>query len=99
MGRLFGVALLQFVAGMKAVLRTALKSGLCPRAGNQAQPLVQDGVVYIMTGENDAFAASVASGAIPWEYRAHIDARLARPCCSWVSRGLALGDGCMPEVP
>ena len=58
------------VAGLKAVWRSSLKSGLSPRAGNQAQPLVQDGVVYIMTGENDAFAVSVETGALLWEYRA-----------------------------
>lgn len=81
------------VAGMKAVWRAALKSGLSPRAGNQAQPLVHDGVIYIMTGENDAFAVSVTTGAILWEYRAQIDAKLARPCCSWVGRGVGLGDG------
>lgn len=46
-----------------------------------------------MTGEIDAFAVSVGSGAILWENRAHIDAKLARPCCSWVGRGVALGDG------
>ncbi len=45
------------VASMKAVWRASLRgSGMSPRAGNQAQPLVYDGVVYIMTGDNDAFA-------------------------------------------
>ncbi len=81
------------VAELKAVWRASLKSGLSARAGNQAQPIVHDGVVYIMTGENDAFAVSVDTGAVLWEYRAQIDARVVRPCCSWVGRGLALGDG------
>jgi len=81
------------VANLKAVWRSSLKSGLSPRAGNQAQPLVQDGVVYIMTGENDAFAVSVETGALLWEYRAQIDPEIARPCCSWVGRGVGLGEG------
>jgi quinohemoprotein ethanol dehydrogenase len=73
--------------------RTALKSGLSPRSGNQAQPIVHDDVIYIMTGENDAFAVSVETGAILWEYRAKIDPQVARPCCSWVGRSVGFGDG------
>jgi alcohol dehydrogenase (cytochrome c) len=82
------------VSSMKAVWRASLRgSGMSPRAGNQAQPLVYDGVVYIMTGDNDAFAVSVDTGQVLWEYRPGIDPKVARPCCSWVGRGLGLGDG------
>src|SRR5262244_3010688 len=43
------------VAHLKAVWRASLNgSCLTARSGNQAQPLVYDGVIYIMTGENDA---------------------------------------------
>ncbi len=82
------------VGQMKAVWRASLRgSGMSPRAGNQAQPLVYGGVVYIMTGDNDAFAISVDTGQVLWEYKAGIDPKVARPCCSWVGRGLGLGDG------
>jgi len=82
------------IASMKAVWRASLHgSGMSPRAGNQAQPLVYDGVVYIMTGDNDAFAVSVETGEVLWEYRPGVDPKVARPCCSWVGRGLGLGDG------
>jgi quinohemoprotein ethanol dehydrogenase len=82
------------VAHLKALWRASLNgSGLSARSGNQAQPLVYDGVVYIMTGENDAFAVSVDTGKVRWEYKANIDPKVARPCCSWVGRGLGLGDG------
>jgi alcohol dehydrogenase (cytochrome c) len=81
------------VANLRAEWRASLRSGLSPRAGNQAQPLVQDGVIYIMTGDNDAFAVSVETGAVLWEYRANIDPKRARPCCSWVGRGVGLGEG------
>ena len=82
------------VAQLKARWRASLNgSGLSARAGNQAQPLVYDGVVYIMTGENDAFAISVDTGKVLWEYKANIDPKVARPCCSWVGRGLGLGEG------
>ncbi len=82
------------VAQLQAEWRVSLHgSGLTPRSGNQAQPIVHDGVIYIMTGENDAFAVSVETGAILWEYKASIDPKVARPCCSWVGRGLGLGEG------
>ena len=81
------------VAKLKAEWRASLRgSGLGARSGNQAQPIVYDGVVYIMTGDNDAFAVSVDTGSVLWEYKANIDPKLARPCCSWVGRGLALGE-------
>lgn len=82
------------VARLKANWRAALNgSGLSPRSGNQAQPIVYDGVVYIMTGENDAFAVSIDTGKVLWQYKANIDPKVARPCCSWVGRGVAVGDG------
>jgi quinohemoprotein ethanol dehydrogenase len=82
------------VAQLKARWRASLNgSGMSARSGNQAQPLVFDGVVYIMTGENDAFAISVDTSKVLWEYKANIDPKVARPCCSWVGRGLGLGDG------
>ena len=82
------------VKNLKAEWRASLNgSGLSPRSGNQAQPIVYDGVVYIQTGENDAFAVSIDTGKVLWEYKANVDAKVARPCCSWVGRGLGLGEG------
>jgi len=82
------------VKNLKAEWRASLNgSGLSPRSGNQAQPLVHDGVIYIQTGENDAFAVSVETGKVLWEYKANVDAKVARPCCSWVGRGLGMGEG------
>jgi quinohemoprotein ethanol dehydrogenase len=82
------------VARLQAQWRVSLRgSGLSPRAGNQAQALVHGGVIYITTSENDAFAVAVESGEILWEYKANIDPKVARPCCSWVGRGLGLGYG------
>jgi quinohemoprotein ethanol dehydrogenase len=81
------------VSELKAVWRASLGSGITPRAGNQAQPLVHAGVIYIATGENDAFAVDVDSGEILWKYDADIDPNVARPCCGWAVRGLGLGEG------
>jgi glucose dehydrogenase len=45
------------VAQLKANWRASLNgSGLSPRAGNQAQPIVCGNSIYIMTGEGDAFS-------------------------------------------
>ncbi|HLF09801.1 MAG TPA: PQQ-binding-like beta-propeller repeat protein, partial [Gammaproteobacteria bacterium] len=68
-------------------------SGMSPRSANQAQPLVYDGVVYIVTGDNDAFAIDIESGEVLWKYTANIDPNVARPCCGWAARGLGMGDG------
>jgi alcohol dehydrogenase (cytochrome c) len=81
------------VKQVKAVWRAGLDSALDFRHNNQAQPLVYDGVVYIVTGQDDVFAISVETGAILWEYRSGLTEDNAFVCCGWVSRGLGLGDG------
>ncbi|MBN1237355.1 MAG: PQQ-binding-like beta-propeller repeat protein, partial [Gammaproteobacteria bacterium] len=82
------------VSQLRAVWRASLNgSGVTPRAGNQAQPLVYDGVLYIVTGENDAFALDVDTGEVLWEYEANVDPAVARPCCGWAARGVGMGDG------
>jgi quinohemoprotein ethanol dehydrogenase len=82
------------VAGLKANWRASLNgSGMSAHAGNQAQPIVYGDSVYIMTGDGDAFAIDLASGAVKWEFKADIDPKVARPCCAWPGRGVALGAG------
>jgi len=81
------------VANLKGVWRTGLNSALEFRHNNQAQPLVYDGVIYIITGQNDVFAISVESGEILWSYHSNLLPDDAFVCCGWVSRGLGIGDG------
>jgi alcohol dehydrogenase (cytochrome c) len=82
------------VAGLKGVWRTHLQgSGLGAQYSGEAQPLVHEGVIYVVTGANDAFAVSVDSGEILWEYRAKLDPSNNAVCCGWTSRGVGLGDG------
>jgi quinohemoprotein ethanol dehydrogenase len=82
------------VAGLKGVWRTHLGgSGIGPQYSGEAQPIVDDGVVYLSTGANDVFALSVDTGEILWEHRANLDAANSAVCCGWTSRGVALGDG------
>ncbi|MEY4640841.1 MAG: hypothetical protein RLZZ227_835 [Pseudomonadota bacterium] len=78
---------------VKADWQVHLDSGLGPQHSGQGEPLVHDGVIYHITGQNDVFAISVDSGAILWKYTANLDPDEVRVCCGWALRGLALGDG------
>ena len=82
------------VGQLKAVWRTRLGgSGLGPRYSGEAQPIVYEGVIYVVTGANDVFAIGVETGEILWEYEAQLDPEISTVCCGWTSRGVALGDG------
>ena len=82
------------VAGLKAVWRTRLNgSGVGAMYSGEAQPIVHEGVLYVVTGADDVFAISVESGEILWTYSAHLDAEIDVVCCGWTSRGVGLGDG------
>lgn len=82
------------VKDLKAVWRTHLNgSGLGAQYSGQGQPLVYDGVIYTVTGNDDVFALDVRTGAILWTYEAKLDPKRVHVCCGWVNRGLALGAG------
>jgi alcohol dehydrogenase (cytochrome c) len=82
------------VAQLKGVWRTRLNgSGLAQQYSGEAQPIVHDGVVYMVTGANDVFALGVETGAIFWEYKAGLDPKITAVCCGWTNRGVAIGDG------
>ena len=73
------------IGELKGVWRAGLDSGLEFRHNNQAQPLVYEGVIYIVTGQDDVFAISVDTGEILWEYRSGLNADDAFICCGWVT--------------
>jgi quinohemoprotein ethanol dehydrogenase len=81
------------VGRLKALWHVNLGSGLQLRHNNQAQPLVYDGVIYIVSGQDDVFAIAADSGRVLWQYRSGLEEDDAFVCCQWVSRGLALGEG------
>ena len=82
------------VSDLKAVRRLSLEgSGTGPRHSGQAQPLVYDGTLFMVTGDNDVFAFDIDTGTKIWEYRANLDADDVFVCCGWVSRGLGMGEG------
>jgi quinohemoprotein ethanol dehydrogenase len=82
------------VKGLKGVWRTRLGgSGVGAKYSGEAQPIVYDGVIYVVTGADDVFAIGVDSGDILWKYEAKLDDANDVVCCGWTSRGVALGDG------
>lgn len=82
------------VRDVKAVWRTHLEgSGMGAQHSGQGQPLMYDGVLYMVTGQDDVFAVSIATGKILWRYKADLDPSRVKVCCGWVSRGVAIGDG------
>ena len=82
------------VSILKGVWRARLDgSGVDTKYSGEATPIVYDGVIYIVTGANDVFAISVATGETLWTYEANLDQSIDTVCCGWTSRGVALGDG------
>lgn len=80
------------VGELRGVWRARLGSGLDNKYSGEAQPIVYNGVVYIVTGADDVFAISVDTGETLWSYFANLDQEIDVICCGWTSRGVAIGD-------
>jgi quinohemoprotein ethanol dehydrogenase len=79
------------VASLKGVWRTRLRgSGSGPQYSGEAQPIVDAGLIYVITGADDVFAIDVESGEILWQYAAELDPNISTVCCGWTSRGVGL---------
>ena len=82
------------VSGLKGVWRTRLGgSGVGSQYSGEAEPIVYEGVLYIVTGADDAFAISIDTGETLWSYEARLDPDISTICCGWTSRGVGLGEG------
>jgi quinohemoprotein ethanol dehydrogenase len=82
------------VANLRGVWRARLDgSGVGTKYSGEAQPIVHDGVIYIVTGADDVFAISVETGERLWKYEAFLDQTIDIVCCGWSSRGVGVGDG------
>jgi len=82
------------VAGLKGVWQARLGgSGVANKYSGEAQPIVDDGVIYIVTGADDVFALDVETSETLWTYEAGLDPAINVICCGWTSRGVGLGDG------
>jgi alcohol dehydrogenase (cytochrome c) len=82
------------VKQLKGAWMTRLKgSGIGGKYSFEASPLVKNGIMYLITGNDDVFALNAKTGEILWEYWSGIDQKISTICCGWVNRGLAMGEG------
>jgi alcohol dehydrogenase (cytochrome c) len=81
------------VKRLKGAWMTRLKgSGFGGKYSFEATPLVKDGIMYIVTGNDDVFALNAKTGEMLWERWSGIDQKISTICCGWVNRGLAMGE-------
>ncbi|MDQ2631234.1 MAG: PQQ-binding-like beta-propeller repeat protein, partial [Actinomycetota bacterium] len=79
---------------LKGVWMTHLNgSGEATKYSAEAQPIVYEGVIYVVTGADDVFAVDVESGKKLWVYEAKLPEQIDTVCCGWTNRGVALGEG------
>src|SRR6185437_7090360 len=81
------------VGSLKEAWHIHLNSGKAAKYSAEATPLVYQGVMYMVTGNDDAFALDATTGQQLWSYQSHIDQTISTACCGWDNRGLALGGG------
>jgi len=82
------------VKQLKGAWMTRLKgSGFGGKYSAEATPLVRDGIMYMVTGNDDVFALNAKTGEILWERWSGIDQKISTVCCGWDNRGLAMGEG------
>jgi quinohemoprotein ethanol dehydrogenase len=81
------------VKQLKGAWMTRLKgSGNSGKYSLEVAPLVRNGVMYVVTGNDDVFALNAKTGEIIWERWSGIDQKITSVCCGWVNRGLAISD-------
>src|SRR5580704_1754533 len=62
--------------------------------GQQATPIVVDGVMYFSTAWSKVFALNAATGALLWSYDPKVPPQWgANACCDVVNRGVAIWQG------
>jgi quinohemoprotein ethanol dehydrogenase len=82
------------VKQLKGAWMTRLKgSGFGGKYSGEATPLVKNGIMYVVTGNDDVFALNAKTGEFLWERWSGIDQKISTVCCGWLNRGLAMGEG------
>jgi quinohemoprotein ethanol dehydrogenase len=75
-------------------LHLAWSFDLDTHRGQEATPLVVDGVMYFTTAWSKVFALNAATGALLWKYDPKVPPEWAiNACCDVVNRGVAAYDG------
>ncbi|MEQ6291781.1 PQQ-dependent methanol/ethanol family dehydrogenase [Vogesella sp. GCM10023246] len=73
----------------KLVPAWSLSFGGEKQRGQEAQPLVYDGVIYVTASYSRAYAVDARTGRKLWEYNARLPDGIM-PCCDVVNRGMAI---------
>jgi quinohemoprotein ethanol dehydrogenase len=81
------------VKNLKGAWVAHLGSGLGPKYSLEGTPVMQGGVLYVSTGNDDVSAFDAKTGALIWEHRSGIDQNITTVCCGWDNRGVAVADG------
>lgn len=81
------------VKDLKAAWVVHLGSGLGQKYSLEGTPIVQDGIMYMASGNDDVVALDARTGALIWEHQSHLDQNISTVCCGWDNRGVAVGDG------
>ena len=68
-------------------------SGSAAKYSAEGTPLVYNGIMYIVTGNDDVFALDATTGNHLWTYLSHTDQTNSTVCCGWDARGVAMGAG------
>src|SRR5205823_5769680 len=68
-------------------------SGAGKKYSAEGTPLVYNGVMYVVTGNDDVFALDATTGAHLWTHLSGIPQNLSTICCGYDARGVALGQG------
>jgi len=77
-----------------ARLGFAWQYDLGTRRGQEATPIVVDGIMYTSGSWGYVYALDAATGVERWRYDPHADFKSARnPCCDMVNRGVAVWKG------
>ncbi len=75
-------------------LKLAWHYDLDTNRGQEATPLVIDGVMYFTTAWSKVFALDALTGKLLWSYDPHVPGEWAiNACCDVVNRGVAAWDG------
>lgn len=59
--------------------------------GQESQPMVKDGVMYVTASYSRVFAIDIKTGEEKWQYDARLPENIM-PCCDVINRGVALYD-------
>ncbi len=81
------------VQNLKAAWVAHTGSAIDAKYSFEATPIVEDGVMYVASGNDDILAFNARTGQEQWEYRSGLDQSITTVCCGWDNRGVAIGGG------